>query len=821
MALKKCLRRTWEARYVRGDGNCLWRSAARSFFGTEHYWLQLKLVTLSFAAAHFMDLHRFVLRGHFDSGIIARYSDTEQVVVGGIVREVSEMMRTDLVLLASVSHLCPVGTYAGSVSCRLICEAWGVNVNMLHPCDMLNRKRRQTNPGLGCTNSEGRVYDDARVSHTFVPQSKAPQTWRVPDKVGQGCGKFRQEISVVLVKHSQPLGNPSSAELDALPEVEADSLGVGISSGNHFAAIINTHGTTEPFPMYKCAPALYTPYDVRDEQKYTDELRQWTERNASKADSCASGVRGEGGRGGIDEAHAGNGITVGLGEEGVGKAATNNEGNVASQSAAGAGDSTAAADQMTADDTAAAADTTATADVAAAAAATVAAAVAATAATALGLAVVAALAASVAATTTAADAVADADTPSAAAEDAAASTPASDTTTTAAAGAAAAVKMVGGATVAAAAAAAEAAAAASTAASGATTTSAVAAPAVVAGAANAVPMIGVATAAASDAAAAKGAALGAAAGPAATEDVPAPAATMAAVAASDELSPTSVADAGGVTKAPAGAERSSGCRSKLDASSGNDGCDSTSCCGDNSNRNNNHNVINGNLTSGNINNGSSGSKGKASSSDSSGNQCDEPGSTAPNSPEEDKNIFPEEPGDIAPAAAAAAAAAAAKKRAATTSSIGARSMTQALGLNIAVGIHPFPTSTTATGYKIAGMNVFPSPKTTQRKDDDELIEMIGQVSCPSIFRKDRCTGKPLVGGAVSGNSAGTVRRTNGARAKLAVDWGEDESCSAQKLGGGRGVGRSRGNGKDKGCGVGVGVRGDDSDCGSAVVMVAT
>ena len=221
--------------------------SARRFFGAERYWLQLKLVTQSFAAAHFVDLHRFGLRGHFDNGIIARYSDTEQVVVGGIVKEISEMMRTDLVLLVSVSHLCPVGTYAGSVSCRLICEAWGVTVNMLHPCDMQNRKRRETNPGVGCTNSEGRLYDDARVSHTFVPQNKAPQTWRVPDKVGQGCARFRQEISVMLVKHSQSLINPSPAVSDALPEVDDCSLGVGISSGSHFAALIRyCFGATVP-----------------------------------------------------------------------------------------------------------------------------------------------------------------------------------------------------------------------------------------------------------------------------------------------------------------------------------------------------------------------------------------------------------------------------------------------------------------------------------------------------------------------------------------------------------------------------------------------
>ena len=661
-------------------------SSARSDTGFSLSW------SCCFAAAHFVDLHRFVLRGHFDNGIIARYSDTEQIVVGGIIREISEMMRTDLVLLASVSHLRPVGTHAGSVSCRLICKAWGVAVKMLHPCDALNRKRRETNPGLGCTNSEGRLYDDARVSHTFVPKSKALQTWRVPDKVGQGCGKFRQEIALVLVKHSQSLGNPSSAELDAVPEVKADSLGVGISFGNHFDAITNTHGTTEPFPMFKCAPALYTPYDVRDERKYTNELRQWTERNASKAEPCASGVRGEGGRGGVDSAHASKAITVDLGEEGVGKAASNNEGKVASPSAVGAGDSTAAADEKAADDTTAAADTTDTADDAAAVAATVAAAVAATAAAAVGLAVVAAFTAAVAATTTTAATAASAEV-EAAAEDDAASTPAFADTSTAAA------------------------------------LPAVAADPTAAGTAAAVTVV-VTVVGRATAAAVTGAAIGAVAGAAATKHVPAAAVTMTAPAASDEVTPTNMVEVGGVTGAPGGAERSSGCPNKLDASSGNDGGDSTTCCGDN-NRNKSG-AINSDITSDNSNisnnsnndknSSSSSSMGMASSSNSNrGNQCDEPGSTAPNSSEEDKILFPEEYASDIDAAAAAAA----KKKEETASSFGARSMTQALGLDIAVGLYPFPTSATATGHKIAVMNVFSSPKTIQRKGDDEFIEMIG------------------------------------------------------------------------------------------------
>ena len=227
------------------------------------------------------------------------------------------MVRTGFVHLASILHLCPFGTHAGSVSCRRICGARGVSVRMLHPCDMQNRRKRDRNPGLGSTTNKGRLVNDARASHTFVPQTKAPQTWHVPDKVGQDCETVCQYISAVLVKRSQPSINPSRAVLGAFSEVDDDddSVRVDSPSGHRLAAVVNTHGTTEPFPMYRCAPALYTPCGVQDEQKYTDELRQWTERNADGPESCALGVEGGVGAGGVVATHADGGPGGGWGRK--------------------------------------------------------------------------------------------------------------------------------------------------------------------------------------------------------------------------------------------------------------------------------------------------------------------------------------------------------------------------------------------------------------------------------------------------------------------------------------------------------------------------
>ena len=137
-----------------------------------------------------------------------------------------------------------------------------------------------------------------------------------------------------------------------------------MSSWNRLVAVINANGTTDPFPMYRCTPALYTPCGVQDEQKHTDELRQWTERNAGGAESCALGVEGGVGAGGVAATHPDKETSVGLGEDGLGESATK-ESEAASPSAAGGGDTTAAADEMVADDTTTAADATVASTVAA------------------------------------------------------------------------------------------------------------------------------------------------------------------------------------------------------------------------------------------------------------------------------------------------------------------------------------------------------------------------------------------------------------------------------------------------------------------------
>lgn len=98
MAIRKDIRHEWKARYARGDGNCLWRSAAHALFGTDCFWRQLKLLSLAHAAAHLNEVHQHVLRSHshYDNDIAERYAETEFLVLDDGTRvQIPGMARTD------------------------------------------------------------------------------------------------------------------------------------------------------------------------------------------------------------------------------------------------------------------------------------------------------------------------------------------------------------------------------------------------------------------------------------------------------------------------------------------------------------------------------------------------------------------------------------------------------------------------------------------------------------------------------------------------------------------------------------------------------
>lgn len=100
------------------------------------YWPQLKLVTLAHAAARFGDIHHHVLVHPYGNDISAEYGKTAFVQLDdGTSIYIPDLARTDLMLLASISHLCWFSEYPGAIACRLITEALTVAVKMPHQID--------------------------------------------------------------------------------------------------------------------------------------------------------------------------------------------------------------------------------------------------------------------------------------------------------------------------------------------------------------------------------------------------------------------------------------------------------------------------------------------------------------------------------------------------------------------------------------------------------------------------------------------------------------------------------------------------------------
>lgn len=53
---KDMRKKEWVALYISGDGNCAWRSLAKCLWGSDEYWVQVKLVVLGWAAGNTEDL---------------------------------------------------------------------------------------------------------------------------------------------------------------------------------------------------------------------------------------------------------------------------------------------------------------------------------------------------------------------------------------------------------------------------------------------------------------------------------------------------------------------------------------------------------------------------------------------------------------------------------------------------------------------------------------------------------------------------------------------------------------------------------------------
>lgn len=240
----------WVALWVRGDGNCCWRSLAKCLWESDEYWSQLKLVVLAWAAAHAEEL---VSEGRVLSDFSLHFSDDIHAGLGYAysatrVGAAPSVAQTSRMLLASVAYYCEDTVWGSDFTLLLASQALKITVKLLSPNDMMVRKRDESSATPGTIRGAGRKgdkVDDTRLSQTFLPDD-AVSCLHI-----QGGGRMVAEATVVLTSCT---GQASVGELDNLVEVTKSTA---CPRGVHFAAVSKKDRSTPPFPLVRAAPPLF------------------------------------------------------------------------------------------------------------------------------------------------------------------------------------------------------------------------------------------------------------------------------------------------------------------------------------------------------------------------------------------------------------------------------------------------------------------------------------------------------------------------------------------------------------------------------------
>lgn len=243
------MRKEWVAKFVDGDGNCSWRSLAMAIWGSDKYWVQLKLVVLAWCLANTESLFEqgriLFEKGTFYPGTI--YKKYGQHRSGD---DVSSSFNHFQMLIASVEHFSGPAVWGTDLTLMMAAQALRITVKLLSPVD--KKSRLEFNEQLAQqargTGRKGDGFSDNRYSQVFMPDDAA----LVYRGVGEG-GNARviEEAAVALT------GGYSRAHADELadiPEIESDFIH---TRGSHFAAVMSTGARNCPFPLFKVAPPLH------------------------------------------------------------------------------------------------------------------------------------------------------------------------------------------------------------------------------------------------------------------------------------------------------------------------------------------------------------------------------------------------------------------------------------------------------------------------------------------------------------------------------------------------------------------------------------
>lgn len=153
---------TFKTLRVRADGNCFWRALAKALWGSDLYWLRVKVAVLGWALVHVDTLTgadgSLFINGRYPQRLFGLHHDVAAQV-----------------LLGTVSKLCMVKAWGGGLAAVLVAEALGVTVKMVDVTDREARgkedkSKKKKERGTG---RKGDVFKDSRTSQKIISSCPA------------------------------------------------------------------------------------------------------------------------------------------------------------------------------------------------------------------------------------------------------------------------------------------------------------------------------------------------------------------------------------------------------------------------------------------------------------------------------------------------------------------------------------------------------------------------------------------------------------------------------------------------------------------------
>lgn len=206
----------WVAKFVAGDGNCAWRALAMGIWGSDGFWIQLKLAVLAWTAANAEEL---VSEGRIlwkcDRYFSQRVMKYARFTSRG--DDVSTRADNTKMVIASVGWFGKPNVWGGDLTMLMASQALRLRVKLVAPIDRKSRKVRDARESLaargmgekvappqGTGRKGSNMVEDYRFSREFLTDD-APLVYRVPGD--DGSERHIEEVTVVLTGGITKVGN--------------------------------------------------------------------------------------------------------------------------------------------------------------------------------------------------------------------------------------------------------------------------------------------------------------------------------------------------------------------------------------------------------------------------------------------------------------------------------------------------------------------------------------------------------------------------------------------------------------------------------------